>query len=334
MNTLEDLGISDEDARRWVAIGVMSADEYQRYVEAQKSAAFDGEQIGTWRSLPRRRGKSAKSKALIAAAKAYLAEAHPTTVRGVCYYLFTRGVIASMSKNETGKVSKQLTDAREAGAIPWEWVVDETRELEREPSWDDPDEYVRVVRRSYRRDFWTAQPARVEIWSEKGTIRGVLKSVLDEYGVGFRVMHGYGSATAVHEVAATDPGTPLIVLYVGDWDPSGMNMSEVDLPKRLSAYGGHHVTIRRIALTQDDLEPLPSFPASSKKGDSRYGWFVERYGDRCWELDAMHPNELRDRVESNIKALIEPTAWAQCERAQSAEQESLKTLLDRWKAAS
>jgi hypothetical protein len=36
-------------------------------------------------------------------------------------------------------------------------------------------------------------------FSLKGTIRGVLQPVLDEYGVGFRVMHGYGSATAVND---------------------------------------------------------------------------------------------------------------------------------------
>jgi hypothetical protein len=35
-----------------------------------------------------------------------------------------------MSKNDTNRVSRQLTDARERGEIPWEWVVDETREPE------------------------------------------------------------------------------------------------------------------------------------------------------------------------------------------------------------
>jgi hypothetical protein len=283
--------------------------------------------------LPRRRGKSKTSIALIDAAYAFLAEAHPTTVRGVCYHLFTRGVIKSMAKNETQRVSRQLTDAREAGTIPWEWIVDETRELERKPSWDDPAEYVQSVRRSYRRDFWASQPRLVEVWSEKGTIRGVLKSVLDEYGVGFRVMHGFGSATAVHDVAETDPDMPLNVLYVGDWDPSGMFMSESDLPDRLEEYGGSHVTVQRIALTRDDLESLPSFPASDKKKDPRYRWFVGQYGHRCWELDAMNPNDLRERVEFHILGKIEPTAWAQCELAQLAEQESLKDLLDRWKGA-
>ena len=49
--------------------------------------------------------------------------------------------------------------------------------------------------------FGTEQPVRVEVWSEKGTVRGVLAPILDEYGVGFRVMHGFSSATTVHDIA-------------------------------------------------------------------------------------------------------------------------------------
>ena len=37
------------------------------------------------------------------------------------------------------------------------------------------------------------------VWSEKGTVRGVLQPVLDDYAVGFRVMHGFSSATTVIE---------------------------------------------------------------------------------------------------------------------------------------
>ena len=64
-------------------------------------------------------------------------------------------------------------------------------------------------------------------------MRGVLAPVLDHYAVGFRVMHGFSSATAVHDIAEDDDGRELIVLYVGDFDPSGMFMSEEDLPTRL-----------------------------------------------------------------------------------------------------
>ena len=67
------------------------------------------------------------------------------------------------------------------------------RELEKVSTWDDPGEYMQTVMRCYRRDFWSQQPERVEVWSEKGTIRGVLQPVLDDYGVEFRVMHGFAA---------------------------------------------------------------------------------------------------------------------------------------------
>jgi hypothetical protein len=74
-------------------------------------------------------------------------------------------------------------------------------------------------------------------------------------------------------------------------------MSEADLPKRLAEYGGDHVQLKRIALIGEQVDPLPSFPATDKHKDPRYKWFTARYGARCWELDAMDPNELRNCVE-------------------------------------
>jgi len=46
----------------------------------------------------------------------------------------------------------------------------------------------------------------------------------------------------------------------------------------------------------------------------------------------MDPNDLRDCVEREIKALIEPVAWQRCEIVNKAEQESLRTVLDSWGA--
>jgi hypothetical protein len=278
------------------------------------------------------RGMARASRDLIGAMYAIAKAAQPITGRGVGYKLFTAGLIASMSVNEMQKVYRLLRIAREQGDIPWEWIVDETRELERVSTWDDPEQYARTVARSYRRDFWNQQPVRVEVWSEKGTIRGVLKPVLDHYAVGFRVMHGFTSATAVNDVAEDGDGRNLIVLYVGDFDPSGLFMSECDLPQRLVEYGGDHVKLRRIALMPDQTAGLPSFPASDKRKDPRYSWFVGRHGARCWEIDAMDPRDLRECTERAIKKLIEPIAWARCETVNAAELESLQTILSNWKA--
>jgi hypothetical protein len=109
-------------------------------------------------------------------------------------------------------------------------------------------------------------------------------------------------------------------------------MSEKDLPARLERYGGDHVDIWRVALEQRDVEDpgLPSFAAESRIRDPRYRWFVEEYGSRCWELDAMHPNALRERVRERIGVLIEHEAWNRCAVAQQAEQDSLQSVLDQW----
>jgi hypothetical protein len=269
---------------------------------------------------------------LIEAMRVIVEAAHPITGRGVGYKLFVQKLIASMERNDMRSVYRLLLKAREQGIIPWHWIVDETRRAERVSTWRDPEAYARTVAQSYRRDFWIQQPVRVEVWSEKGTVRGVLAPVLVEYAVGFRVLHGFSGATTINYVAQYDDGRPLIVLYVGDFDPSGMFMSEVDLPARLAKYGGDHVKLIRIALTVEQLEGLPSFPAADKKKDPRYKWFVANHGRHCWELDAMDPNDLRDCVEQEIKALIEPVAWQRCEVVNKAEQESLKDVLGQWGA--
>ena len=256
--------------------------------------------------------------------------AQPITGRGVGYKLFTRKLISSMAKPVMQRVYRLLKEARERDTIPWEWIVDEAREVEKTPTWRDPEAYVRAVSRSYRRDYWQHQRTRVLVVSEKGTVRGVLAPVLDKLGVGFLPVHGFSSATAVHDLATDDDGRLLIIIYVGDYDPSGMFMSEVDLPNRLKKYGGDHVKIIRVAIKPKHAKRLPTFPASDKKNDPRYKWFVANWGDQCCELDAMDPNDLRARVEEVIQAVIEPTAWERCAACETAEQESLRHVLDKW----
>lgn len=281
----------------------------------------------------RTRGKSRAMLDLIEASHKILAEIQPATVRAVCYRLFTLGLIPDMSKASTNKVSRQLVYAREQGIVPWEWVVDETREAERVSTWNDPDEIIHAAVRGYRRDYWQDQPVRVEVWSEKGTVRGTVAPILNEYGVTFRVMHGFASATALNTIAeaSTASDKPLIALYVGDYDPSGLYMSVVDLPERLGRYGGK-VALSRIALLQADTESLPSFDVETKTKDGRYDWYRTRYGRRCWELDAMPPPLLRERVEAEIRAHILMDRWEHAVAVERAETESMATFLATWKS--
>lgn len=280
------------------------------------------------------RGISQDSHRLIQASYKILEEIQPASVRAVCYRLFTMGIIPNMNKNSTGKVSKRLVYARENGIIPWEWIVDETREVERVPLWDNPDQRIDYAVRNYRRDYWQEQPKRIEIWSEKGTVRGTLSPILDKYGVAFRAMHGYSSATVINSIAeeSNDSDKPLIAFYCGDFDPSGKHMSDIDLPTRLERYGGN-VEIRRIALIDEDVYEgsLPSFEAETKVGDSRYQWFRDNFGDTCWELDALSPVVLRNRVADSILSELDLEAWQQASRIELVEKLSMEQFFESWK---
>ena len=197
------------------------------------------------------RGMAQQSLDLIDAMYAAAEAAQPITGAASATSCSRSGLIPSMATKRHAAGVSPAAGVRASGAIiPWEWIVDETRAIERVSTWADPAEYARCVAQSYRRDFWDQQPHRVQVWSEKGTVRGVLAPVLDHYAVGFFPVHGFSSATAAHDIAEDDDGRELIVLYVGDFDPSGMFMSEEDLPARFAKYDGDHIKLTRIALTR------------------------------------------------------------------------------------
>ena len=278
------------------------------------------------------RGMAQKSIDLIEHSRRILAAIQPTTIRSVCYQLFTRGLIEDMGRGSTHNVSRLLVVARERGIIPWEWIVDETRQEERVSSWNGLGDFGETVVRGYRKDFWQHQESWLKVYSEKGTVGGIVRPILDEFAVNFKILHGFDSATSLHSVAqeSLTGERYLEILYIGDFDPSGLHMSEVDLPGRVEKYGGV-VDITRIALTRPDCtDALPSFSAETKRRDPRYSWFKRNYGTRCWELDAMNPNALRQRVRNAILSRIDRDAWAHCQAVEKAERESLNSYIKAW----
>ena len=191
------------------------------------------------------RGQRGRAKAtvdLIATSIKIIEPVQPITVRGVCYRLFVDGHIDSMEVGNTQKISKLLKYMREQDIIPWEWIVDESRAIERQPHWKDLAGYAKVIENAYRRDFWAHQDYRVIVVSEKSTVAGILRPVMEIYGVPFFSAHGFNSATKVHDLAEieADDERRYVFLYVGDFDPSGLYMSLEDLPNRLKKYGARY----------------------------------------------------------------------------------------------
>jgi hypothetical protein len=279
------------------------------------------------------RGLAKKTTDLIEASATILEQIQPATVRAVCYRLFVRNLIDNMGKNETSKISRALTTARERGMISWSWIVDETRSVEAWQGWTDPDAFVREQLDGYRRDWWQDQPQRLLVISEKATIGGVLRPVLSRYAAEFLVLHGFGSATALNDLAKlsiSDP-RPLTLLYVGDHDPSGRHMSDVDIPERLERYGGRADLIR-LAVTPEQIrdQTLPTFSTHDKAKDARYHWFLDHHGETCCELDALDPNVLREIVGDAITDRIDRELWERAQVAEAAEAASIHAFLSTW----
>jgi hypothetical protein len=283
------------------------------------------------------RGKAQATLEMEQAILDIVEERAPITVRGVCYALFVQKLIPSMEVKHTAKISRIMTRMRVDDDLDWQLIVDGSRSAQRVTLWNDPDEIIRDSVANYRRDNWQEQPKLVEVWSEKSTVEGILEPVLNEFGVTFRVMKGFTSFTAAKQ-ACVDSQTAaanaqqLVALYIGDWDPSGLFMSEVDLPKRLGEYDGD-VELQRIAILRGDIERLPHFNVTTKRGDPRYRWFRSNYGQRCWELDALDPRTLRGRVRTAIASHIDRDLWNQSAVVEKAEIESMERFHAAWQAA-
>ena len=120
-------------------------------VKPAAGAAGDEARDNTAKHTTKRQGRGGqKSIDLIDAAIRILEEIQPATVRAVCYRLFVEKLIDSMEKANTNKVSRLLVQAREEGGLPWEWIVDETREAECVNTWANPQEIIDATVEGYR----------------------------------------------------------------------------------------------------------------------------------------------------------------------------------------
>lgn len=212
--------------------------------------------------------------------------------------------------------------------------MDETRDLEIKTSYRSKKAAYETLLYNYRHPLWLSQEYDCEIWSEKGTVRGLIREVLDEYRLGFRVFHGYTSATSIYEIA-TELKRPLIALYVGDHDPSGCDMREKDIPTRLERYGSmgdatDEVDFRIIALTMDQIRQHNLPHISAKPKDPRYKEYVKKHGTHCWELDALDPRTIRDILKREVEALIDWDAWNAAKDAERNAKREFEGAVRRW----
>lgn len=255
----------------------------------------------------------------------------PLTLRQLFYRLVAAHVLPN-TEGAYGGLSSKLVKAREAGIIDPEALVDRTRSPRRPECFSDLSEYAEVVRGAYRRDKAASQPLHVEAWVEKDALVGLFEQVTEAYDVYAYACRGYNSFSALWEAAMRfrQAGKPVHVLYFGDFDPSGLDMTR-DIRERLGRYCREEIVVQHVALTKEQVAEydLPPMPAKTK--DTRAAKFIAQHGEvSAVELDALPPDVLQGMVTAEIEALWDLSEFQrqqQIERAEIEEwQEHLAAL--------
>jgi hypothetical protein len=242
-----------------------------------------------------------KTSELIEAAAAILAAHHPMTVRQVYYQLVSRQVIEN-SRSSYQAVSKALVAARREGAIPWHHIEDRLRQPRGAPMWSGLPDFATAAAGWYRRDVWETQSIRVEAWLEKDALSGIFEDVLDQYGVTLNVGRGFDGWDSIHN-AAERISDEDVILYFGDFDPSGEDMVR-SLRERLADQGSCP-EIKKCALVYEDIERYQLPPDFTKASDTRSTAFVAKWGDVSVELDALPMDVLRERIVTEIEGRLD-----------------------------
>jgi len=50
-------------------------------------------------------------------------------------------------------------------------------------------------------------------------------------------------------------------------------------------------------------------PSPTKRAAPRSKWYIQQFGDRCWELDAVEPRELERIIEESILKWLNIDKW-------------------------
>lgn len=279
----------------------------------------------------------------------YAAQGYDLTLRQL-YYRFVAGDLfpeswrdpATGSKNVQGNYKRLggvINDARLAGLVDWECIVDRTRELRRKTHWNSPEEIVRACADQYSVDRWQYQRHRPEVWIEKDALLGVIEGACRSLDVPYFSCRGYTSQSEMWRAGRRmlvymDQGQKPLVLHLGDHDPSGIDMTR-DIRERLDMFTGFkegvypRAEVKRIALSMDQVREHDPPPSPAKITDSRAADYMAEFGDDSWELDALEPAALTGLVEEHVLSVRDEDQWRRAKELEGLGMKRLNTAAKR-----
>jgi len=260
----------------------------------------------------------------------------PLTLRQLFYRLVSK-MILSNTTSSYKRLSEIIVKARERGEVE-DWRI-EDRSREVLGYWDffnSTEEFLdyqvgqfKSSWQSYLRPIWADQPRYVEVWVEKDALSRLVAEVAIQYRVITCPARGYSSYSYLRRAVERfrGAGKPVVVIYLGDYDPSGLDISR-DLHERLLRYGTEGLEVKRAALTLEQIRKYRLPPMPAKASDPRHERFVANTGGTdAVELDALPPDALQQAVRKAIEQEIDADAWNSSLEQEELEREDLRRRL-------
>ena len=260
------------------------------------------------------------------------------TIRGLHYQLVSRGMTNDIQHYK--RVVAATGEARWRGEISFNAFSDRDRYLACETE-AQPSDYeakvlmakqqVRAWMSNYYLNRWENQTYYPEVFIEKKALEGVFVKPCERHGIALGACKGYPSLTFLHDATkrfteARDRGQKPIIIYFGDYDPSGEDIPRA-LAENIRSLGCPEIEVRRVALNEWQVIDWKLPPAPTKVTDSRSAKWD---GLGQVELDAVKPETLISLLEAEVRKLFDEDLHDELLHREASERESFRAELRRY----
>jgi hypothetical protein len=179
--------------------------------------------------------------------------------------------------------------------MPYDWLADSTRWQRRPRSYDSLTSALEETARFYRRDALTRSDRYVELWLEKEALSGVVFEATSKFDVPLMTARGFASLSFLNSSAEDIryEARPTTIYHLGDYDPSGQQAARSIRDSLFEMSDRDDLEFIQLAVLPDQIRDwnLPTRPTKRDGNCHAKNWT----GDSV-ELDAIHPQRLRDMV--------------------------------------
>jgi hypothetical protein len=252
----------------------------------------------------------------------------PQSIRHIFYRMTDPRLPLYIDKSEQGykQVQNRISLMRRAGKIPYGWITDMSRVGYFTNTYSSAEDFIRKKQAQYRADLWIDSDWRCEVWCESRSVASVLLADCEDLAVRLYPCGGFTNITFAHSAAQyhnySDDDRPLMIIYIGDYDPAGV-LIDIVLERELRMHLNPDIEMEflRLAINRDQIKRL-DLPTKPRKQSDKRSSHVEV----TVEAEAMPAQLMRTMLRGAVEYLLPANALEVAKAAEESEREWLNIL--------